>query len=301
VKVATVIPVGAGRLANLELCLAWLKQQTRPTDYLIVVDDGHNYLGVDLDVDLATSLLVHIDKHEPGMEQPRNVGVRVARTVWPDITHVWFLDSDIVTRPTALASLEEAVAVDPEPRIVVAPYDWLDIGIRPEPGNDEGIATLIAAERNDPRWEMFEASPPDRVYHADLSAGLACFSGNLLWPVEEFERVGGFWAELHHGRCEDGELGLRAVAMDVPISLPPAARGWHLWHDVDVALTWPATRATCRCSTSATRGSSADGVLVDRDGAAFDVLCAKCQQAVPTILWWQHAKDCGAAPELPVR
>jgi hypothetical protein len=68
-----------------------------------------------------------------------------------------------------------------------------------------------------------------------LNVGLACFSGNLIWPLLDFKRIGGFWNELHHGRCEDGELGLRAVAQGIPISYASLARGWHLDHPTDVA------------------------------------------------------------------
>lgn len=305
-KVATVIPVGAGRLENLEVVIEWLHRQTRPSDYLVIVDDGKNLVGQQLNVDISTSLLVHTPKHEPGMEQPRNLGVQVATSVWPKVTHAWFLDSDIVVEPDALELLEAGLAEGPEDRILVAPYDWLPAGVRPEgfsrPSDFLDTARSCSTGPNpDPRWEMFRASPPSRVYSGDLSAGLACFSGNLLWPINEFERVGGFWSELHHGRCEDGELGLRAVAMGVPISLVAEARGYHLEHEVNIELALERNRRDVPMLNERHPWVERGAVfLVDRDGAAFDVLCAKCQKAIPTIGWWQHAHECGVTPELRV-
>jgi hypothetical protein len=44
----------------------------------------------------------------------------------------------------------------------------------------------------------------------------------------------------------------------------------------------------------------ADVLMVDRDGKAFDVVCRKCQQLIPTIAWWAHAQACGTDARIEV-
>lgn len=308
-KVAVVMPLGPGRLENVAQALTSIKRQTRPADYVVVVEDGPALEGRGIDgLDAARSIVIQARKHEPGFEQPRNVGVRVATSIWPDITHAWFLDSDIVLEDDALEHLELALDRGPEDRILVAPYDWLAPGVRPQLTEPDpaGWAYEHWLERvrpinNDPRWQMFHASPPEKVYEADLSAGLACFSGNLLWPVAQFQRVGGFWSEIHHGRCEDGELGLRAVAMGVGISFESQARGYHLHHEVDTDLALERNqRDVPMLNERHPWVEGAQVFMVDRDGKAFDVRCSGCDTLIPTIQWWDHAVACGVTPELPV-
>lgn len=298
-KVAAVIPVGDGRRTNLECVLASLRLQSRPVDVLVVVSDGADVIGADLDLrafgfDTATSLVVLAPKHEPGMEQPRNVGARVAEYVW-GVSHVWFLDSDVMVDVDALEQLERALVEGPQDRILVAPYDWLDPGRRPVEESSGEVPANWHQYRNDPRWEMFDASPPGRVYRDDLSAALACWSGNLMWPVERFKEVGGFWNELYHGRCEDGELGLRAAAMGVGISFAAAARGWHLWHPRNEALAIERNKRDVPMLNARHPWVQEAGVILShRDGAAFDVRC-RCGEVVATGAWWAHAAGCTAA------
>jgi hypothetical protein len=289
-SIGVVIPVGPGRQENLTAVLRCLQAQSVRPDGIVVVQDGfdakEDWIGV---VTLACA------KHQPGREQPRNVGVRVLRSEWPTITHVWFLDSDIHIGPHVLAEMHSALAQGSTARIIVGPYDWLPQGERPTSGAD------YHGTRNDPRWASFDRYPPHEQLVNDLSAGLACFSGNLLWPIDEFIRVGGFWSEIHHGRCEDGELGLRAVAMGVPISFAAAARGWHLWHEVNTGLALERNaRDVPMLNDRHPWVQGTDVFMVDRDGKAFDVLCRKCQQEIPTLGWWAHAETCGVDPTLKV-
>lgn len=286
-KVAVVIPATAGREENLLAVLDALAAQTRQPDQIIVVDDGAQ---LDLPDCGPRVLLAALPKHQPGMEQPRNIGVRLARQLDPDVTHAWFVDSDVLVGPDALEQLELASELA-EPRILVAPYDWMPSGQR----------SPMPELQNDPRWQMFHQSPPERVYRGDLSAGLACFSGNLLWPVDEFQRVGGYWSEIHHGRCEDGELGLRAVAMDVPISFCAAARGWHMWHPVDSAFVEARNARDVPMLNDRHPWMQQGGVfMVDREGKAFAVRCSKCDRSILTGAWWDHAPACGVAMSLEV-
>lgn len=305
-KVAVVIPVGPGRTENLAAVMSCLNMQTRPPDMAVIVFDGQNATPDAGDTIQGSDFPVFMfvaEKFEPsrGMEQPRNIGTRLARDERPDLTHVAFLDSDVVVEPDWLETLERAFEAAPEDRILVAPYDWLPGYLRPSAGSAGSTWQAARGIRNDPRWAMFQQHGPEHVYRNDLSAGLACFSGNLVWPINEFVRVGGFWSEIHHGRCEDGELGLRAVAMDVPISLVAGARGYHLHHTVNTQLAIARNQRDVPMLNE--RHPWVEGAavfMVDRDGKAFDVLCGKCQKLIPTIGWWAHAPRCGVATALPV-
>jgi GT2 family glycosyltransferase len=295
--IPVVIPVGAGREDNLAEVIAALERQTEQPSLVVVVRDGADAAKPpDSTLDVITHTAA---KHEPGREQPRNIGVRIAKQ-FSTAEHVWFLDSDVVVQPDCLELILDAYAEGPPERIMVCPYDWLQFGYRP-PIDELAWSKSPAVAMQDPRWAMFHASPPSKLYREDLSAGLACFSGNLVWPVQEFQRVGGFWSELHHGRCEDGELGARAVRMEVPISFCSWARGWHLAHDVNVQLTMErnARDVPMLNARHPWIQSETDVFMVDRDGKGFDVRCHGCGEQIATIGWWAHAEKC-AGMEIPV-
>jgi hypothetical protein len=234
-------------------------------------------------------VVVEVAKHEPGMEQPRNRGVRKVEQlngeVAPEsrIDTVWFLDSDILVAPEALAAFDEAMG--DAKRILVGPYDWLPAGLR-EPAPEL---------KNDPRWVSFDEHDRHKVLVDDLSAGLACFSGNLVWPIDEFTRIGGFWNALHHGRCEDGELGLRAVACGVPISFVAAARGWHLDHPINFDLTIQRNERDVPMLNERHPWVQGEGLfVVEEDGKRFNVRCA-CGWEGNTAEIWNHQATCEAA------
>lgn len=290
-KLGICIPATQGREHNLQLVLSSIRKQGHyPETPIVVVDDGGG-LGMS---ELAWGVtIIRTPKHEPGMEQPRNIGVRHLATL--GVTHVWFLDSDVVIKEGAYDEIMAALRHDSD-RILVAPYDWLEAHLRPTLNRASWPPFWSAAlrVRNDPRWEMFHHTlSPDQLYNADLSAGLACFSGNLVWPVDRFEHVGGFWSEIHHGRCEDGELGLRAVAMEVPISLVAEARGFHLWHPVHPTIAQERNARDVPMLNARHPWVEAGGlVVVERDGKRFDQRCP-CGELVNTGDYWNHAKGCG--------
>jgi GT2 family glycosyltransferase len=286
-KTAVVIPTGVGRMDNLVQVLSCLARQTVQPALVVVVQDGHEepvppvYEGL---------IVMRLPKHQPGMAQPRNLGVRLARQYIRDLTHVAFLDSDVVVHDDWLETIQDAYADDPD-RVMVCPYEWLPDGIRP--GRTPNFWQEVQKIYTDQRWAMFNGSPRDKVYHSDLSAGLACWSGNLVWPIAEFLRVGGFWQEIHHGRCEDGELGLRAVAMGVGISFCAQARGYHLDHPTNMAWKLAANERDVPMLNARHPWVQQGGVfMVDRDGKAFDALCPGCGAVVSTGLWWDHAETC---------
>jgi hypothetical protein len=224
---------------------------------------------------------VEIEKHQPGQEQPRNVGLRRLREIAPDCNYVWFLDSDLIFQPDILDRYRAGLETMDEDRILIGPYDWL-------PQAQSGI---IPELRNDPRWASFDAHGPQDILVGDLGAALACFGGNLVWPVEEFERVGGFHPELHHGRCEDGELGLRASSLGVPMSFVRDARAWHVWHPINVQRTLDANRRDVPLINTWHPWVEGQGLIVTaQDGARFDFRCP-CGAQVNSLEYWQHTQQ----------
>lgn len=302
-KVSVVIPVGPNRVENLIEVLRTLEAQTAKDaiNEVVLVCDG-NDAGVEMEGEFDLPLaVITTAKHEPGREQPRNVGVRVVEELNQDreepSTHVWFLDSDVIVLEDCLVHYLAALETEPN-RVLIGPYDWLPPGIR----------IPIDRLRNDPagvpppgRWGSFDQYDPEQTLREDLSAGLACFSGNLIWPIDEFLRVGGFWNELHHGRCEDGELGLRAVAMGVGIGFVRSARGWHLDHGRNVQ--WILNTNAIDVPKINERHPWVEGegmFVVEEDGKRFDVRCA-CGWAGNTALIWSHqANDCPNSPRIEV-
>lgn len=284
-NVAVVMPVGPGRLENVLAVLASLKVQSRLPNQLVLVEDGPDVGLRNLELDSRVQRLL-CAKHEPGMEQPRNVGARWASYL--GATHLWFLDSDVVVSPFALEELELALEQGPEDRILVAPYDWAGPGVREYvPRGDPRI------EMADPRWPSFDTYGPPDVLHYDLGAALACFSGNLLWPVEQFERVGGFHPMLHHGRCEDGELGLRASSLGVGVSFVASARGMHLWHAINHALATERNSRDVPLLNAWHPWVQEQGVIVkEADGARFEWKCPRCGNDVNTLDGWAHVETC---------
>lgn len=282
-KTAAVIPVGAGRRENLLACLFSIRAAVHQPDVIVVVCDGE--VGIE-DQDLAGCYIVRPKKHEPGREQPRNRGVRAVQeidTLGADpFTHVWFLDSDILVADDCYAAYLHAMMANPTDRVLVGPYEWLPTGVR----------ETHPEMKNDGRWASFEEHAPDEVITEDLSAGLACFGGNLIWPIEDFVRIGGFWDALYHGRCEDGELGLRAVACGIGISLVAGARGYHLDHPVNHELKLERNERDVPMLNARHPWVQGEGLfVVEEDGKRFNAACS-CGWTGNTAEVWAHRASC---------
>lgn len=292
---ATVIPVAPGRDENLTAVLECLAaQEYQPKATILVCDGEEAWLDPRGAYSIPT-VIVRAPKHQPGMDQPRNLGVRAIDTLrqsnseqFGSITHAAFLDTDILVRPDWLRHYADAIVAGGQEGVWYGPYDWLHPGQREIPEDNENLD-------RDPRWPMFEEfSGPDR-YYGDLSKGLGCFSGNLVWNINDFKDVGGFWNELHHGRCEDGELGLRATAMGIPIGLVKEARGWHLYHDRNPG--WIGGTNAIDVPKINARHPWVEGedlFVVEEDGKRFNVRCA-CGWEGNTALIWQHESECRKA------
>lgn len=295
-NVGVVIPVGPNREDNLRLVLECLAAQTLKPEAIVLVYDGiaiHSSAGATTEV--------YCQKHEPGQEQPRNVGVQVLQENAPDCTHVWFLDTDIIFGPGTLQAFADAHDANPEPRILVGPYDWLRQGERTLPPVDLPRDS-DRIDHADDRWNAFDAHPPDEVTYNPTGSGPACFSGNLVWPIGEFWRVGGFWDQMHHGRCEDGELGIRAVAAGVGVSFVAKARGFHLHHPVNLdwvlatnAVDVPLINRRHVFLPDAEQYGENRGphlLMAAKDGIRFDFKCPDCGGRFNSLSFWEH---CGGA------
>lgn len=295
-KIAVVIPVGAGREDNVLAVLESLAVQTMLPAMVALVCDGPDAAmaveGGGFPVPIA--VLNAPEKHRPGLEQPRNLGVKLTQDLGSladpggqlhGITHAWFLDTDVIVAPTTLEAYFDAMAQEPIHRVLIGPYDWMP------PGQREPMPEL----HNDPRWDMFNQYEPFEIHREKLNVGLGCFSGNLVWPIEEFARVGGFWNEMHHGRAEDGELGVRAVAMGVPMSVVREARGWHLDHPRNMA--WITETNAIDVPKLNERHPWIEGagmLVVEQDGKRFDVVCPNCSQQFNSGDIWRHERECKA-------
>jgi hypothetical protein len=322
VKTAVVMPIGPGRVENVTRVLESLAEGAVKPKLVQLVLDGPESMTEDLKnavIPMRSALrieaLVTKEKHKPGLPQPRNVGARAVMRLDEGFTHAWFLDSDVIVERDCLLALEWANFQDqPNQRILIGRYDWLAQGAD---GADEGL------EMRDPRHEALEARSASQTFVSDLSAGLACFSGNLIWPLDRFAKVGGFWNDIHHGRCEDGELGLRAVQMGIPIGFVGIAQGWHLWHERNVAWAqeanardvpmlnerhpWVEQRCTCGHNKLVhdrpPQGSDKFGLckdctecdgftqavfVVEEDGKRFNARCGVCEWTGNTSELWAH-------------
>lgn len=275
-KVGVVITVAPGRSENVELTLKYLSElEYLPAQVVLVADgpDVEPLVWPRLPFPVNTVRLAH--RHQPGREQPRNIGVRALRE-FDGVTHAWFLDSDILVAPSALTAYREAWMVWPD-AILIGPYEWLSAGQREPDWN----------LRSDFRWEMFDAEAHAPKV-AKLNVALGCFGGNLVWPINRFRCVGGFHPQLHHGRCEDGELGLRAASARIPMVLIPEARGWHVAHPIDQPLACARNERDVPLINQWHPWVEGKGLIVtDQDGARFDFVC-ECGEQMNTLLMWDH-------------
>lgn len=277
-KFGVVIPASQDRLDNLKEVSAYLNAQTVLADEVVIVCDGwvpseplSAYFNVHAKV-------ISMEKYQPNgfMQQPRNVGVK---HLSDDIDYVWFLDSDCIPDPRALEAYKEALSIDETDRILIGPYEWLPPGTR----------SIKRELHNDPRTQMFLDYGPDFIAVEQLNFALANFSGNLMWPVSEFKRVGGFWNEINMGRCEDGELGLRASSLGVASSVVPKARAWHLWHPINTAWVVGANaRDVPKLNERHPWVEEKGMIIADKDGKRFDIVCPKCEQQINSSEIWEH-------------
>lgn len=281
--VGVVITTCAGREENLRRTIANLRalEGVKPRKVIVVFD------GCPMDTEIMDPTNLWIEavvtpKHEPGLEQPRNAGFNALRVCGMECNYVWFLDSDLVFPPDTLRFFYEGLCAAEDDRILIGPYDWMMPG-ETEPHGKQGMA--------DPRWVSFNQYTPAEVLRYDMGAGLANFGGNLIWPVDAFDWIGGFHIDLHHGRCEDGELGLRACERGVPMSFVRDARAWHVHHAVNMDRNLRANERDVPLLNAMHPWVEQQGlIVVDKDGKRFDWRCPTCGEICNSLAYWPHAQ-----------
>lgn len=278
--VGVVIPTCRGREENLKLVLSSLDAQTRLPLQVVIVYDGCD--PFDVGPHPYPIRHVMIEKHSPGHEQPRNVGVRHLQVSCPEAAYAWFLDGDIMVGPECLEEYYRAhVVCGGEPHIILGPYFFL-------PAGQQGIRPEVPLDTY--RNISFQQYGVEHILRSELGSGLACFGGNMVWPIERFMEVGGFHPDLHHGRCEDGELGLRAASLGIGISFAAKARGYHQYHDVDYISARRKNERDVPLLNSIHPWVEGKGLIVTaEDGARFDFKCPTCDVQVNSLLYWEHA------------
>jgi hypothetical protein len=156
----------------------------------------------------------------------------------------------------------------------------------------------------DQRSDQFREFPPERVLGGDIvgaspgdlsflmGLGGACFSGNLVWPIKEFTDIGGFNPGMHHGRCEDGELGFRAIAHGIGVSMVAEARGYHQWHPVNTEWVLAANEQDVPF-IHRTHPWLVDAglVMTAKDGIRFDFRCPDCGERMNSLAYWGHRAE----------
>ena len=230
---SVIIPVGTGRLQNLQNALYALQLQTLPKDKfeVIIVADGSEdeTLGVAHSYPELDVRYIWTPKFQPRQDTPpRNKGARLAK--YPFLV---FLDSDVLLHAKALEYYMEDVAHNPL-GVVAGRYDWLPPCVIGKRELEEGLESIYSynAERDDldvhvrvlpfpkgnpthnvcrdMRQPMFFETTPETVYMGDgnLNCYLGMFSGNILIAVDSFWKAGGYWEELTAGIVDDGSFGL---------------------------------------------------------------------------------------------
>jgi hypothetical protein len=281
-NIGVVIPVGPGRRSNVDRVLDSLYGQvglSRDKLPVILVCDGEQAFvecsaikGPRRRLAVRT---VGMDKHTLGKPPPRNVGVEVLRGAFPDVSWVWFVDSDVEMEPAAYCAFREAIEIDEAPRVLCGQYDWR------APDGGVGMAEY--------RADMFSEYSPAETLRYHLGAALANFSGNLVWPIEEFERVGGFHSNLTAGRVDDGELGVRASVHGVGTSFVRDAIGHHIWHPVDTQRTAEINAREVPLINEWYPFIQQQGIILKpEDGVRLEMLCSECGETVNTLKMWGH-------------
>lgn len=297
-----VIPYGGGRKDNLIRVLDGIHLQTRDTTFVPVVIVAHGQAA-----DGESSMIFNesnagrwkmditwafLDKNPPPSMPPRNYGADLlTRDRFDlDIDFIWFLDTDVVPEVQALDEYIHAIELHDgngmeRDYVLAGQYDWR--------------AQFGGIQQHELREAMFRDHPFTEILYYNLAAALGNFSGNLVWPAKKFLEVGGFHPELTAGRCDDGELGLRAARDGIGTCFVAGAVAHHWWHPVN--------------SRWVLETNARDVPIIDRlhpwvrrvglvprpeDGQRFNWRCPWCGDEMNSNLSWEHMRFHGE-PTIP--
>ena len=95
------------------------------------------------------------------------------------------------------------------------------------------------------------------------------------------------------GRCEDGELGLRAASMGYIMVPVKDADVYHIPHESDTDAKVIKNERDVDLIHQWHGWVEKEGLrIVDKDGKRFDRICPLCNKQINTGEWWQHEEDC---------
>jgi peptidoglycan/xylan/chitin deacetylase (PgdA/CDA1 family) len=190
--VAVVIPT-YNRAGYLRDALRSVREQTRPVDEIIVVDDGS-------DDDTAAVVaqfpgVTFIRQANAGPSAARNAGIRAARA-----DYVLCLDSDDVLVPSGIESSLACMAENPGVAFTYGAFSYADASLRPI---------------SRPHFSAL----PHQAYRDLLQGNAVAMLGTVLFDRGKLLAAGGFDPALD--RAEDYDLFLR-LAREHPIAGDPA-------------------------------------------------------------------------------
>lgn len=235
--ISVIIPT-FNRAQNLTLTLSALDQQTEAPGEVIVVDDGSTDRTLDVVASFAKKLKLRYVWHphegfQAGLS--RNEGARLARG-----SALLFIDSDVLLEPNAMHHYNNLVKANPT-AILAGRYDWMPpMAITPEDvykrWHQIVQQELPAIDLQEPPVGIIGIDPRaqsvSRFTGQVVTKGycLALFSGNIVYPTEQFWALGGFdEAMVGHGG-EDCELAMRAEEHHYPVIFTEKPIGYHVYH-----------------------------------------------------------------------
>lgn len=210
--VSAVIPA-YNAAKHLPETLASVREQSRPVDEIVVVDDGSD----DDTARVARSHGVRVVEHESnrGVSAARNTGIRAARNDW-----VALLDADDLWKPEKTARQVEIARSLPDARVIFSDEEHV---------RDGDVLLPRFLGQHEPYRRVSKTRVGDSAYRLDrASFGRALFPGNCLKPStlllhrELFDQVGGFDERFTApdsaiGTCEDQDFALRLTVHADPV------------------------------------------------------------------------------------
>jgi len=247
VDIGFVIPV-YNRAENLRLVLHALMLQTDPFFTVIVADDGStdNPAGVVSEYTGKLDIFLYRQPHKGyRVSKVRNMGVSHLRR---KLTHIWFVDSDVVLNARAVEEARRIVAVHPDV-VIAGRYDWMppmhvtcrdleerwtefvqaELPSLPCPGDAHigGREAVGHRRRFDVRQQADWSEQT-----ITLCTG-ATLSGNLIVPRAAFRAVGGFDENIE-GQGQDCDFGKMLGRAGIKMLFSEAIMGYHLYHYRDL-------------------------------------------------------------------
>ena len=201
------------RADNLRLVLHGLELQTSQGFDVVVCDHGStdDTLEVTRLFDVSYCRLERT-AYDPGAA--RNTAVQ---SLSVEVTHIWFLDSDVILNPEAVEhAVTKHLTASPEV-IITGRYDWLKKGVRQPPFEGLGIADQ---RQRTAGWDCNKV----------VKCSGAALTGNLVIPVDAFEMTGGFDPNLAGSRSEDCEMGFNMRSKGLTMVMCEGIIGYHLAH-----------------------------------------------------------------------